>query len=83
MDMSAMRTMTPPPLQAVHPDVGDATPRHTLPKIIHQVPPIEDRQRQQVQHPEAHADEGQEQDVRGQAEAGGFAGVIGDGQRAR
>ena len=38
-------------LQALHPGVGDCLAGHALPKIIHQVPTIEDRQGQQVQLP--------------------------------
>src|SRR6185369_647451 len=70
-----------PTLQAFHPGVGDALARNGLPKIIHQVPSVQDRQRQQVQHPEAHADQGQEHQVLGQAQAGRFARVVGDRQR--
>src|SRR5205085_2496366 len=57
-------------LQALHPGLGDAPARDGLPKIIHQVPTVQDGQREQVQHAETHADQGQEQQVLGQAEAG-------------
>ena len=59
----------PAALQPVEPQVGDRTPGHALEKIIHQVSAIEHRQRQQVEHAEAHADDGQKAEVVGQARA--------------
>src|SRR3954470_2752165 len=69
-------------LQALHPRVGDAPARDGLPKIIHQVPTVQDGQRQQVQHAEAHADQSEEQQVLRQPQAGGLARVIGDREGA-
>ena len=49
--------------------LGDRTSRHGLEKIIHQVSAIEDRQRQQVEHAEAHADQREKAEVVREAEA--------------
>ena len=73
---------TPPRCSRSSHSVGDRPPRHTLEKIIHQVSAIEHRQRQQVQHAEAHADQGEKAEVVGQAELHRLAGVVGDRQRA-
>src|SRR5690606_16606392 len=70
-----------PTLEAFEPDVRYRSPRDTFPKIIHQVPPIEDGQGQQVQHTQADADQCQEHDVLGDAHAGRLARIFGDGQR--
>src|SRR3990167_7160093 len=56
-------------LQALHPDVGNAASSHTLPKIIHQVPSVQDGQRQQVEHPQTDADQSEKQEVGGQTHA--------------
>src|SRR3569832_131786 len=73
----------PATLQALHPGLGDAPARDGLPKIIHQVPPIQDRERQQVQHTEAHGNEGEEHEVLREPEARRLARVVGDGEGAR
>ena len=61
-------------LKPIHPGVGDAFAGQPFPKIIHQVSSVEDRQRHQVQHAQAHADQGQEHQVLGESEAGRLAG---------
>src|SRR3569832_108402 len=73
----------PATLQALHPRFGDAPPRDGLPKIIHQVPSIQDRERQQVQHAEAHRNECEEHEVLREPEARRLARVVGDGERPR
>ena len=61
------------------PQLGDRTTGHTLEKIIHQVSPVEDRQRQQVQHAETHADQRRETPRKGEAELrrlGGWSAIV-------
>ena len=71
----------PAALQPFQPPLGDRPSRHCLEKIIHQVPPIEDRQRKQVQHPEADADDREQPEVIREAEADRLTCDIGDRQR--
>jgi hypothetical protein len=54
---------------------------HALPKIIHQVSAVEHRQGEQVENPQADADQRQERQVLHQAHAGRSSGIVGNGQR--
>ena len=47
-------------LQALHPCICNRPPCYSLPKIIHEVPSIQNGQRQQIEHAQAHADKGQQ-----------------------
>ena len=69
-------------LESFHPRVGHTLAGHARPKIIQQVPPVEDGQRQQIQDPETNADQGQERELLCQPHAGRFAGIVSNGQRA-
>src|SRR5258706_16268665 len=51
------------PLPDLHRPLGNGTSLHDLGEIIHQVPPIEQRNGQQVEHAEAYAHEREEAEV--------------------
>src|SRR5438034_5840404 len=59
------------------------TPSDDFGEIIHQVPTIEERNRQQIENPEAHAHESQEAHGGDPAQHRGLPGIVGDGDGTR
>src|SRR5687767_9175910 len=70
-------------LPDLHGPFGDGTAFHDFGEIIHQVPSIEQRYGQEIEHAEAHAHEGEEAQIGDPAELRGLSRVVGDGDRAR
>src|SRR5690349_17575397 len=66
------------PLSDFHGLLRNRTALHDLGEIIHQVPPIEERNGQQVEHAQAHAHEGEEAQVGDPSQLRGLARVVRD-----
>ena len=68
-------------MQSREPQIGDRTPGQTLEKIIHQVPTVEHRQRQQVEHTQADTDQSQKTQVIRQTLLNRLTCDVSNGQR--
>src|SRR5438128_786311 len=77
----AEKQREPETLSDLHGPFRDGTSLHNFGEIIHQVPPIQQGNRQQVEHAEAHAHERQEAEVADPAELRRLPGVIRDRDR--
>src|SRR5206468_5953624 len=74
-DQKQRKTDTLPEL---HRALGNRPAFDDLDRIVHQVPAVEQRNRQQVQHAKADADEREESEIRDPAHLRRLAGEIGD-----
>src|SRR6476646_7232194 len=68
----------PESLPDLHRPFGNGAALHDFREIIHQVPTIEQRNRQEIQHAQAHAHEGEEAQPRGPPGLRRLSGIVGD-----